>query len=266
MGATWLAVVLIIDAVVSPAGTGVVYLGTTARLSYALGEESELPGVLSKTSKSGVPYVSILLAAVVGELCFGPFPSWNRLVGVVTGATAVMYAFAPVSLAALQMRDADRVRAYRMPMPKVLLPTAFVSANLILYWGGFEYTWKIALALVVGLIIFGIGTQVVQTDVMAMLRPAAWIGPWIIGSVIIGALGRYGVGSHSWLPEWVDLAVVIAVQPGDLLLGGQPDDAARQGGDGDRQGPRADRVRGPDRLNGAAVTGQLREAGTDTTA
>jgi len=209
VGATWLAVVLIIDAVISPAGTGVVYLGTSARLTYALGEESELPGVLSKTSKTGVPYVSILLAAVVGELCFGPFPSWNRLVGVVTGATAVMYAFAPVSLAALQLRDADRVRAYRMPMPKVLLPTAFCSANLILYWGGFEFTWKIAVALVVGLIIFGIGTQVAQTDVMAMLRPAAWIGPWILGSVIIGALGRYGTGSHSWLPEWVELAVVI---------------------------------------------------------
>ena len=209
VGATWLAVVLIIDAVISPAGTGVVYLGTSARLTYALGEESELPGVLSKTSKKGVPYVSILFAAVVGELCFGPFPSWNRLVGVVTGATAVMYAFAPVSLAALQRRDGDRVRAYRMPMPKVLLPVAFCSANLILYWGGFEFTWKIALALVVGLIIFGIGTQVARTDVMAMLRPAVWIGPWILGSVVIGALGRYGTGSHSWLPEWVDLAVVI---------------------------------------------------------
>jgi amino acid transporter len=209
VGATWLAVVLIIDAVISPAGTGVVYLGTSARLTYALGEESELPGVLSRTSKTGVPYVSILLAAVVGELCFGPFPSWNRLVGVVTGATAVMYAFAPVSLAALQLRDADRVRAYRMPMPKVLLPTAFCSANLILYWGGFEFTWKIAVALVVGLSIFGIGTQLARTDVMAMLRAAAWIGPWILGSVIIGALGRYGTGSHSWLPEWVDLAVVI---------------------------------------------------------
>ena len=42
-----------------------------------------------------------------------------------------------------------------------------------------------------------------------MLRPAAWIGPWIAGSVIIGALGRYGTGSHGWLPEWVDLLVVI---------------------------------------------------------
>ena len=128
-------------------------------------------------------------------LCFGPFPSWNRLVGVVTGATALMYAFAPVSLASLHLRDRDRDRSYRMPMPKVLLPTGFVSANLILYWGGYEYTWKIALALVVGLVIFGIGTQLVRTDVMPMLRPAVWIGPWIIGQVIIGALGGTARGA-----------------------------------------------------------------------
>ena len=74
VGATWLAVVLIIDAVVSPAGTGVVYLGTSARLTYALGEESELPGALSKTSKSGVPVTSILLAAVVGRAVLRPVP------------------------------------------------------------------------------------------------------------------------------------------------------------------------------------------------
>jgi amino acid transporter len=209
VGAGWLAVILIIDAVVSPAGTGIVYVGTTARLSYALGEEREMPSALSRTNKRGTPVVSILVAAVVGELCFGPFPSWNRLVGVVTGATAVMYAFAPVSLASLQMRDGDRPRPYRMPAPRVLLPVAFVSANLILYWGGFEYTWKITVALVVGLLLFGIGSSVAGTNALGMLRSAAWIGPWIIGSVIIGALGRYGEGSHSVLGEWWDLLTVI---------------------------------------------------------
>ncbi len=65
LGAGWLAKVLLIDAVISPAGTGVVYLATTARLSYALGEEPEMPGALATTRK-GVPVVSILTAAVVG--------------------------------------------------------------------------------------------------------------------------------------------------------------------------------------------------------
>jgi amino acid transporter len=209
VGATWLAVVLIIDAVVSPAGTGIVYLGTSARLSYALGEEREMPGALARVDKRGVPVWSILLAAVVGILCFGPFPSWNKLVGVVTGATAIMYAFAPVSLASLQMRDKDRERPYRMPAPKILLPVAFCSANLILYWGGYDYTWKLACALLVGLLLFGIGSTIAHTNALGMLRSAAWIGPWILGSVIIGALGQYGVGARQILPEWIDLLVVV---------------------------------------------------------
>jgi amino acid transporter len=145
---------------------------------------------------------------VVGEACFGPFPSWQKLVGVVTGATAIMYAFAPVSLAALHLRDPDRQRAYRMPAPRILLPAAFAAANLILYWGGFEYTWKLACALVLGLALFAIGSTRAGTNALGMLRSAFWIGPWILGAVVIGALGRYG-GGREWLPAWIDLLVVI---------------------------------------------------------
>ena len=209
VGAGWLATILIIDAVISPAGTGIIYVGTTARISYALGEEDEMPAILTRVDKRGTPVISILVAAVVGEACFGPFPSWNKLVGVVTGATAIMYAFAPVSLAALHKEDGARERPYRMPVPKILLPVGFCSANLILYWGGYDFTWKLALAMVVGLILFAIGASRAGSDTMSMLRSAMWIGPWILGMVIIGVLGRYGPGSHSWLPEWVDLAVVI---------------------------------------------------------
>jgi bacteriorhodopsin len=42
-----------------------------------------------------------------------------------------------------------------------------------------------------------------------MARNAWWIAVWIIGSVIIGWIGRYGDGSKSWLPSWIDLLVVI---------------------------------------------------------
>src|SRR5882672_4729214 len=157
VGTGWLAKVLIVDAVVSPAGTGVVYVGTTARLSYAIGEEREMPSALATTNAKGVPVVSIVVAAVIGSLAFGPFKSWSALVNVVTGATAIMYAFAPVSLAALQKVDGGRPRSYRAPMPALVLPAAFCSANLIIYWGGFESTWKLACAMLVGLALFIVG-------------------------------------------------------------------------------------------------------------
>src|SRR5262249_26958961 len=76
VGAGWLAKVLLIDAIISPAGTGVVYVGTSSRLSYALGEEREMPSALAKTNARGVPVASILLSAVVGCVAFGTFKSW----------------------------------------------------------------------------------------------------------------------------------------------------------------------------------------------
>jgi amino acid transporter len=207
LGAGWLAKVLLIDAVISPAGTGVVYMATTARLSYALGEEREMPSALATTRK-GVPVVSIVTAAVVGSIAFGPFKSWNSLVSVVTAATAIMYAFAPLSLAALHKVDSGRPRSYRVPMPRLTLPAAFCSANLIMYWGGFETNWKLALAVVAGLALFATGAWRMRTGAARAIGNALWMGPWLGGHVLLGWLGRYG-GGRNILPNWVDVAVVI---------------------------------------------------------
>ncbi len=207
LGAGWLAKLLLIDAVISPAGAGVVYVATSARLSYALGEEREMPSALATTRK-GVPVVSILTAAVVGSAAFGPFKSWNALVSVVTAATAIMYAFAPLSLAALHKVDGGRQRSYRVPMPKLVLPAAFCSANLIMYWGGFDTNWKLALAMLAGLALFAIGAWRMRTRASRTIGNAIWMGPWLGGHVLIAWLGRYG-GGRNVLPNWVDVGVVI---------------------------------------------------------
>ncbi|MDQ1731218.1 MAG: hypothetical protein QOK10_1377 [Pseudonocardiales bacterium] len=211
-GAGWLGTILLVDAVASPAGTGLVYVGTSARLSYALGEEEVLPDKLTKVNKAGVPLYSILLAFVIGELAFLPFPSWKSLVGLVTSATAIMYAFAPVSLAALQQKDGERPRPYRLPYPKLLNPIGFIAANLIIYWSGFEATWKLLTGIFLGRVLFEIALRRSNTLRRSDIdwRAASWIWPWLIGMTIIGLLGRYGKGAHETLPEWVDLVTVIA--------------------------------------------------------
>ena len=209
VGAGWLAKVLIVDAIISPAGTGVVYVASSSRLSYALGEEREIPSALVTTNRKGVPVVSILVSAVVGLLAFGPFKSWSALVTVITATTAIMYAFAPVSLAVLQKLDGSRPRHYRVPLPKLLLPAAFCSANLIIYWGGFDTTWKLVAAIAVGLALFTVGAWRGRTGAQRTIRNAVWIGPWLGGHVLIGLLGRYGNGAKGLLPAWVDIGVVI---------------------------------------------------------
>jgi amino acid transporter len=203
---------LYIDAFISPAGTGQAYMGTTARLSYALAREGTVPRRLAALKPRGVPLASVLLAFVFGEIAFLPFPSWQSLVGLVTLATAIMYAFAPVSLTALRRRDPDRRRPYRLPAAAVSSPLAFISANLIVYWSGFEAQWKILAAIAVGYVILAV--TLARTPPAERpdhdWRPAAWVAPWLVGLTLIGWLGRYGNGALKWLPNWWDLVVVIA--------------------------------------------------------
>ena len=208
LGLGWLAVILYVDAFVSPAGTGLVYVGVSARLSYALGHAGYVPRGISRMSDRGVPYTAIIVSFVVGLICFLPFPSWQSLVGLVTSATVIMYAFAPITLLALRKADSERARPYRLPAPSVLAPLAFIAANEIIYWTSWATVEKLMFAIVVGYVLFvisyGLGRPIERPplDVQSL----AWILPWFAGLTVISYLGQYG--GHKIIPEWVDLGVV----------------------------------------------------------
>jgi amino acid transporter len=209
-GAGWLAAILIIDAVVSPGGTGLIYVGTTARISYALG----LPKGLTRVSARGVPIWSILLAAILGiAALLVPGTGWLQLVYYITGATAIMYGFAPISLAALRKGDTDRVHPYNAPIPTILLPLGFIFANLIIYWGGWDATWHLAIGVAIGQILYGLSALLKAKNVnvaKARWRSAIWIWPWLGGMILIGLFGNYAVDNTELhvFPEYWDAGVV----------------------------------------------------------
>lgn len=210
LGLGWLAAILYIDAFISPAGTGLIYVGTSARLSYALGHAGYVPKPVSRISSRGVPYTSIILAFVVGLICFLPFPSWQSLVGLVTSATVIMYGFAPITLLALRKSDPDRSRPYRLPAAPILAPLAFVAANEIIYWTSWATVEKLMLAIVAGYVLFAVAYVIGHPMERPPLDPRSlvWILPWFAGLAVISYLGQYG--GTKLIPEWIDLGVVAA--------------------------------------------------------
>lgn len=211
-GVVWLAIILIIDAVISPGGTGLIYVGTTARISYALG----LPNALTRINARGVPVWSIIVATVFGVFFLAPAPSWQQLVSLITSATAIMYAYAPISLGALLRNDPDRHRPYRIPAPAVILPVGFAFANLIIYWSGFDVVWKLAIALLIGQVIYLIAYGVNAHNLNrgeARWKSVLWFWPWILGLILLGYLGNFGAkgaGNLAVLPKDLD-ALIVAV-------------------------------------------------------
>jgi len=78
-----------------------------------------------------------------------------------------------------------------------------------MYWGGFDTTWKLTVAMAAGLVLFAIGAARGNTGAGRFLRNASWMFPWLGGHVLIGWIGRYG-GGRNIIPDWVDVFVVLA--------------------------------------------------------
>ena len=222
-GLGWLATLLVIDAVVSPGGTGLVYLGTSSRLSYGLGRNGYFPKIISRINARGVPIVSIAICFVIGMLTFLPFPDWFGLVGLITSATVIMYAMAPLALAGLRKQDPDRPRGYRLPAAWLLSPLAFICANIVVYVSGYSTIFWLEMFIAVGFIIFGLYQVSLPAEKRTILdlRSAPWLVPWLVALLIISWLGRYDgsppkvfgltlVATHR-IGNWWDLLAVAAM-------------------------------------------------------
>ena len=115
-GLAWLAFVLRLDAVICPFGTGLLYATTSSRISLALARNGYVPDEFERTSKrTHVPVFGVLFATGIGLLFLLPFPSWSKLVGIATSSSVLMYAGAPLALAALRKTKPDLPRVYRLP-------------------------------------------------------------------------------------------------------------------------------------------------------
>jgi len=216
VGLSWLAFILRVDAIISPAGTGLIYTTGTSRVSYGLARNRYVPQVFAKVDSRGIPWVSLIGAFLIGLIFLLPFPSWHTLVGLITGASVLMYAGAPLSLGAFRGQVPDANRPYRLPAASVLAPAAFVVADLLIYWSGFEVVWKLGIVLVIGYVIIGVAMAFDPQRPPIQWKSALWLPVWLIGLGIISWLGQFDGGAvlapvnTKTIPFWWDIVVVAA--------------------------------------------------------
>ena len=94
-----------------------------------------------------------------------------------------MYAGAPLSVGAFRRQVPDANRPYRMPAAWFLAPAAFVVADLLIYWSGFEVIWKLGVVLV---------HRVRADRHLHGVRPAAAAAGLEVGGLAAGLADRHG--------------------------------------------------------------------------
>jgi amino acid transporter len=224
IGLGWLATVLYIDAVVSPADTGLIYTTVTARISYAMSRNNNAPKQLGETTSRGVPMVSIVLAFIVGLIVFLPFPGWQKLVGFITSATVLSFGSGPLVLAAMRRELPDQERPFRLPRGDVLPFLGFWAANQIVFWAGWDVNWKLFVAVLIGLVLLGVQELTHRGPAIPLnLKAGWWILPWFGLLALISYLGTFSSdgdphGQANVIPFGWDFLVIFALSLAVFLV------------------------------------------------
>jgi amino acid transporter len=101
-------------------------------------------------------------------------------------------------------------RPWRAPAGPVLAPLAFVVANLLILWAGWDTDWRLGIAISIGYLIliatrvFGLNSHSPQLD----LKAASWLPFYLVGMGAIVYLSDFGPMTNPVFPLWWDIVAV----------------------------------------------------------
>ena len=194
LGLTWLAALLYVDAVVSPAGTGIIYATSSTRVFYALGQEGLMDRRLAAVSASGVPVAGLLVSFVFGLIFLLLFPSWKQLVTTLTSIGILSYGIGPVVLLTLRhtVPVDDYPRPFRIKAAWLVAGGAFIISNFIILWAGVAT----GTPLFAGLLAFACGFIIKERLTRGTLSHLQWRHALWLPMHFLGLWGLMMLGPH----------------------------------------------------------------------
>ncbi|MDR5829535.1 APC family permease [Caballeronia sp. LP006] len=206
----WLAVLLYVDAFVSPSGTGTTYMATTTRMIYAMERNNTMPKIFGNVHPFyGVPRPAMWFNLFVAFVFLFFFRGWGTLAAVISVATVISYLTGPVSLMALRRAAPDLERPVRLPLMGLVAPFAFVCASLVLYWAKWPLTGEIILLMVVALpVYFYFQGKTGFAGWGRDLKAAWWLVAYLPTMAVMSLIGSKEFGGSGVLPYGWDMALV----------------------------------------------------------
>ena len=209
----WLAFLVVSDAIVSPSGTGNIYMNATPRVIYGWARAGTFFKLFTRVDgESGIPRPALWLTFALSVFWTLPFPSWEKLIGVVSAALVLSYAIAPVTAAGLRRNAPDMPRPFRVRAFCVLGPLSFIISALIVFWSGWDtVSWLLGLQILMFFIYILFKNQVPTHAVS--LRQQIWSSLWlivfyalVIALSYLSSFGGISAIAHPW--DTLTMAVI----------------------------------------------------------
>ncbi|GMA64897.1 APC family permease [Alicyclobacillus fastidiosus] len=223
IGLGWLSTIILADAVVSPSGTANIYLSATARVIFAWARTKTFFKVFGKVDgASGVPRPALWLSLIMAIVFTLPFPSWGKLVGVVSSATVLTYILGPVSAHAFRRTAPNLARPFRLAGMGIISPISFIIASLIIYWSGWQTDrLLIGMQLLVWVLylIFNRLAPSGKVSFAQQIKSSWWLIAYYAAMMIVSYLGSDTFGGSNVLKTPWDQIIVILISLGAYYWG-----------------------------------------------
>lgn len=206
-GLIWLAVLLYVDAIISPSGTGLIYTTSTARVVYSIAHKKGLPQKFTYLNRFNSPVLGLLLNLIYGIAFLFLFSGWQSMAGFIVLAMVLTYAIPPVSLAASRTQLPNQMRHFKLPAGILCSAIAFILCNGIAYLAGWDLFKPLFFMLVISLLLFFINQWRFNTLKQSDWKNGLWFVIYLLGMISIAHWGQYGHG-RKVLTSGVDFIVV----------------------------------------------------------
>ncbi|WP_336064680.1 APC family permease [Serratia sp. 201] len=213
LGVGWLAILVVMDAIVSPSGCGNIFMNATPRIVYAWSRSGTFFKYFSHVDKeSGIPRPALWLTFVLAVFWTMPFPSWEAMISVVSASLVLSYAIAPVCVAALRRNAPDMPRPFYLRSFTIVGPISFVIATLIVYWCGWDNLSWLFVSQIVLYIAYLCFIKIVPKEYVGIkqqIKSSLWLIGYYILLLGISYLGSFG--GKDIIPHPYDLYIVAAI-------------------------------------------------------
>lgn len=213
LGLNWLAILLYIEAVVSPFGTGVSFVAVTGRVLRAMEKNGHIPKFLGQMNERyKIPRVAIIFNAVISMIMVSLFRDWAVLASVISTATLVAYLTGPTTVISLRKMAPQMHRPFRASMLKFMAPFSFVLASLAIYWAMWPTTAEVIFIIILGLpIYFFYEYKMNWKNTKKQIGGSLWIIVYLITLAFLSFIGSKEFKGLNWIHYPYDFVVIIIV-------------------------------------------------------
>lgn len=206
----WLTQLLLVDAVVSPAGSMLLGIGLGARQTYGMAQSRLLPRwVANVSTKTGIPANALLVNLAISLVFLFVFQSWQGLVASLGFFFAVGYSVIAVAAGVSNHDPRLKARPWMKKGMGVVAPVSFVISGLILFWSGWNQVW-------LGVVLFAISIPIAVFVMMRdrevftprLLRHGVWFVAYMAFILAVSAVGSFG-GSNAIGEPWDSILVAV---------------------------------------------------------